>query len=68
MAEINLTPDEMVLELGEMLKSYRLFKNLEQETLAEMAGISVKALRNLETGSGSSVIWTRTGSSSSLIA
>ncbi|CAJ0771571.1 helix-turn-helix transcriptional regulator [Ralstonia chuxiongensis] len=52
MAKTDLTPDEMMLELGEMLKSYRLFKDLDQETLAEMAGLSPKALHHLESGSG----------------
>ncbi|MCT7297596.1 helix-turn-helix domain-containing protein [Ralstonia sp. CHL-2022] len=52
MTRTDLTPDEMLLELGEMLRSYRLFKNLEQEMLAEMAGISPKALQHLESGSG----------------
>jgi len=55
MAKTDLTPDEMELELGEMLRNHRLSKNLEQETLAEMAGVSVRALRNLESGSGTRV-------------
>ena len=41
--------------LGEQLQSLRLAKNLDQRTTAEKAGISEKALRNLEAGRGSSV-------------
>jgi transcriptional regulator with XRE-family HTH domain len=41
--------------LGEQLRSLRLAKNLDQRTTAEKAGISERALRNLEAGRGSSV-------------
>lgn len=41
--------------LGEQLKSLRIAKNLDQRTTAEKAGISERALRNLEAGRGSSV-------------
>ncbi|OYY94340.1 MAG: XRE family transcriptional regulator [Hydrogenophilales bacterium 28-61-23] len=41
--------------LGEKLKALRLSKNLDQKTLAERAGLSVRALRNLEGGQGSTV-------------
>jgi transcriptional regulator with XRE-family HTH domain len=41
--------------LGEQLQSLRVAKNLDQRTTAEKAGISEKALRNLEAGRGSSV-------------
>jgi transcriptional regulator with XRE-family HTH domain len=55
MATVNLTPDEMEVVLGEKLKALRLSRNLDQKTLAERAGISVRALRNLESGHGSTV-------------
>lgn len=55
MATANLTPEEMELELGEKLRRLRLNKNLDQKTVAERSGISVRALRNLEGGQGSSV-------------
>lgn len=48
-------PDEMEGELGEVLRTLRLFRNLEQKTPAERAGVSVRALRNLESGCGSTV-------------
>ena len=51
----NLTPDEMEADLGGRLKTLRIHRNLEQATLAERAGISVRTLRNLEAGNGSSL-------------
>ena len=55
MAKINLTPDEMESVLGEKLKALRLFRNIDQTTLAERAGVSVRALRSLESGQGSTI-------------
>ncbi|MBM2885520.1 helix-turn-helix transcriptional regulator [Chromobacterium phragmitis] len=49
------TVDEMEAELGERLKTLRIHRNLDQKTLAERAGISVRTLRNLEAGCGSSL-------------
>ena len=49
------TPNELQHQLGERLKRLRLSRNLDQRTTAEKAGISEKALRNLETGRGSTV-------------
>jgi transcriptional regulator with XRE-family HTH domain len=49
------TPVEMEAALGERLKTLRIHKNLEQATLAERAGISVRTLRNLKNGNGSSL-------------
>lgn len=51
----SLTPDELEAGLGEKLKTLRLSKNLGQKTLAERAGVSVRALRSLENGEGSTV-------------
>lgn len=50
-----LTPNELQELLGERLKRLRLNRNLDQRTTAEKAGISEKALRNLESGRGSTV-------------
>jgi len=47
--------EELQSRLGEQLQSLRLAKDLDQRTTAEKAGISEKALRNLEAGRGSSV-------------
>lgn len=52
---IHLTPDEMEASLGEKLKALRLYRNVAQKTLAERAGVSVRALRSLECGEGSTV-------------
>lgn len=48
-------PHELQKLLGERLKRLRLSRNLDQRTTAEKAGISEKALRNLEAGRGSTV-------------
>jgi transcriptional regulator with XRE-family HTH domain len=50
-----LTSDELQAVLGKQLLELRITKNLDQITTAEKAGISERALRNLEAGRGSSV-------------
>jgi len=50
-----MTPNELQAVLGSQLQELRIAKNLDQITTAEKAGISEKALRNLEAGRGSSV-------------
>src|SRR5258707_9902317 len=42
-------------ELGERLRRLRLARNMDQRTTAEKAGVPEKALRNLESGRGSTV-------------
>lgn len=49
------TVGEMEVTLGERLKTLRIHRNLDQKSLAERAGISVRTLRNLEAGGGSSL-------------
>ena len=49
------TPRELQVELGKRIRQLRLFRNLDQRTTAEKAGIAEKSLRNLEGGRGSSV-------------
>lgn len=49
------TIGEMEFELGDSLKRMRLNKNLDQKTLAARAGVSVRALRGLENGEGSTL-------------
>jgi transcriptional regulator with XRE-family HTH domain len=51
----SMTLDELELDLGDRLKRLRLNKNLDQKTLAARAGVSVRALRNIEAGQGSTV-------------
>ena len=50
-----MSPDELLAVFGKQLKELRISKNLDQITTAEKAGISEKALRNLEIGRGSSI-------------
>ena len=50
-----MSPDELQVALGKQLQELRIAKNLNQITTAEKAGISEKALRNLEAGRGSSI-------------
>jgi transcriptional regulator with XRE-family HTH domain len=49
------TSDELQAMLGERLRRLRLSRNIDQITLAEKAGISDRALRNLEMGRGATV-------------
>lgn len=44
---------EWELRLGEQFRSLRVANRLEQRELAERAGVSLGAVRNLETGKGS---------------
>lgn len=55
MTRRRLTPGEMEAEIGSYLRTYRIHRNIDQATLSERAGISVRALRNLEAGNGSSL-------------
>jgi transcriptional regulator with XRE-family HTH domain len=48
-------PNELQATLGERLKRLRLNRNFDQKATAEKAGISERALRNLESGHGSTV-------------
>lgn len=49
------TPEELQIALGERLRRLRLSRNIDQRETASKAGISEKALRNLESGHGSTV-------------
>lgn len=49
------TPEELQVMLGQRMRRLRLSRNMGQLTAAKKAGISEKALRNLEAGRGSSV-------------
>lgn len=55
MNTIDQTPDEMEASVGEQLRALRINRNIDQKTLAERAGVSVRALRNLEGGAGSTL-------------
>jgi transcriptional regulator with XRE-family HTH domain len=47
--------EELQVALGKRIRQLRLSRNLDQRTTAEKAGISERALRQLETGHGSTV-------------
>ena len=49
------TPQELQTALGARLRKLRLSRNIDQRATADKAGISEKALRNLESGHGSTV-------------
>ena len=49
------TPTELQVVLGEQIQNLRRSRNIDQRHTAEKAGISEKALRNLEAGRGSTV-------------
>jgi transcriptional regulator with XRE-family HTH domain len=49
------TPAELQSVLGARLRKLRLSSNMDQRATADKAGISEKALRNLESGHGSTV-------------
>ena len=49
------TPEELQNLLGARLRKLRLSRNIAQRAAADKAGISEKALRNLESGHGSTV-------------
>ncbi len=50
-----LGPDEWEAELGQQVRSVRLRQNIDQEQLAERAGIALNAVKNLESGKGATV-------------
>ena len=50
-----MTPEELQIALGERVRRLRLSRNMDQRATADKAGISEKALRNLEAGRGSTV-------------
>ncbi|MFB2597767.1 helix-turn-helix transcriptional regulator [Herbiconiux sp. P17] len=49
------TTEEAEGRLGERIRSLRLSKNLDQAAVAERAGVSLRTVKNLENGRGSSV-------------
>jgi len=49
------TTSELEAKLGENLRELRLQKNIGRQTLCEQAGISINALRHLESGQGTTV-------------
>jgi transcriptional regulator with XRE-family HTH domain len=49
------TPEKLQIALGDRIRKLRLMRNLDQRATAGKAGVSERALRNLEAGHGSTV-------------
>ena len=49
------SPDEIIADLGDRIKQRRLAGGLTQKTLADKAGVSRRALVQLEGGTGSTL-------------
>ena len=47
--------EDLLIDIGSMLKRERLYQNLSQKTVSERSGISESALKNLEGGCGASL-------------
>jgi transcriptional regulator with XRE-family HTH domain len=52
---IEKTPDEIAVDLGERIRALRLAADCTQAVAADKAGVSVRSLRDLESGQGSTV-------------
>ena len=52
---LSKTTEELEAELGQQIRALRLRGNLEQQTLAQRAGVALSALKNVESGKGSTV-------------
>ena len=50
-----LSPEELASAVGESIRALRLQKNLTQHALAAQAGLSMSALRHLESGQGANL-------------
>ena len=50
-----LNPEELESTVGENIRALRLQKNLSQDSLAAQAGVSMSALRHLESGQGANL-------------
>lgn len=50
-----LSPEELAQSIGENIRALRLQKNLTQKALASQAGVSLTALRHLESGQGANL-------------
>ncbi|WP_460682333.1 helix-turn-helix domain-containing protein [Nesterenkonia populi] len=49
------SPEVLERSLGAQFRAYRLLQDMDQKTLAGKANVSVNAVRNLESGKGSSL-------------
>jgi transcriptional regulator with XRE-family HTH domain len=51
----SLTTQEWEQKIGDQIRSLRLRKNIEQTKVANQSGVSLSALKNLESGKGASI-------------
>jgi len=51
----SLTTQEWEQRIGDQIRSLRLRKNIEQTAVANQSGVSLSALKNLESGKGASI-------------
>ncbi|MFZ2657808.1 MAG: helix-turn-helix transcriptional regulator [Victivallales bacterium] len=51
----NMTYREWESEMGRQLRALRIRKNIDQKQLAEQAGVALNAVKNLESGKGSTL-------------
>jgi len=49
------TPDEWEVELGQQVRDVRLRQNIDQQRLAEQAGVALNVVKRLEGGKGTTV-------------
>ena len=49
------TSDELEADLGRQIRALRLRQNLDQQQLADRAGIALNAVKNLESGKGATL-------------
>ncbi len=50
-----LKVEDLLILLGERIRALRLRENIAQRVLAERSGVSLKAVKNLENGTGATV-------------
>ena len=51
----DLASDQWLVKLGDQVRKLRIRQNIDQNTLAQRAGIATSALRNLENGQGATM-------------
>lgn len=51
----DMSTKEWEMELGQQVRAIRLRQNIDQQRLAEQAGVALNAVKNLEGGKGSTV-------------
>jgi transcriptional regulator with XRE-family HTH domain len=52
---IDKTTEEWEKELGQQIRDLRLWQNIDQQRLAEQAGVALNVVKRLESGKGTTV-------------